>query len=110
MAQGTVETVANRDATTGRFGPGNLANPGGRPSLPPEVKARLAELGPQAVNVIADLLRHKNPQIRQRAAETILDRWLGKPTQALEHGGELADALTALVERVTMQRNGHGDG
>ena len=69
---------------TGQFMPGHTGNPGGRPGLPAEVRARLSELSRPAVQVLADALRGDDPRVRVVAAAHILDRLYGRPAQATD--------------------------
>lgn len=94
--------------STGRFPPGVSGNPTGRVPLPPEIKARLAELGPVALRRLAELLHSQNEAIAVRAAEALLDRAYGKAIQAHEMDEELTSALTSLAAQVAQRRNGSG--
>ena len=88
---------------TGQFLPGHTGNPGGRPGLPPEVRARLSALSLPAVQVLADALYGDDARVRVVAAAHILDRLYGRPAQAtdLTLKAEAIDAsaahLAALV-------------
>ena len=88
---------------TGQFLPGNCGNPGGRPGLPAEVRARLSELTLAAVEALADALQGDDLRVRVVAAAHILDRLFGRPAQAtdLTLKAEAIDAsaahLAALV-------------
>ena len=57
---------------------------GGRPPNPTIAEARavkLEELIPRALSVLAENLESANDNVRQRAAEHVLDRAWGRPTQ-----------------------------
>lgn len=88
---------------TGQFLPGHTGNPGGRPGLPAEVRARLSALSLPAVQALADALHGDDPRVRVVAAAHILDRLYGRPAQAtdLTLKAEAIDAsaahLAALV-------------
>lgn len=77
-------TASNTAGLRPAWKPGQSGNPGGRPKLPAEVKLRLAEIGPEAVEKLATLKDSENPAVSLRACEVILDRWLGKAVQAFE--------------------------
>lgn len=63
------------------FQPGQSGNPGGRPKKDPELQAMFQAKGIDAFNVIAELINHPDPKIRLPAAQTLLDRAFGKPSQ-----------------------------
>jgi hypothetical protein len=69
---------------TGQFLPGNSGNPGGRPGLPAEVRAKLSELSLPAIQVLAGALRGEDARVRVVAAVHILDRLYGRPAQATD--------------------------
>lgn len=88
----TEKTTTGRDAK-GRFGPGNKG--GGRPVLPPELKAMCQGKAAEAIQVAVNLLNDSEQpgNVRLKAAEIILDRGYGKATQPLEHDfKQLTDA------------------
>jgi len=66
-----------RDAL-GHWLPGTTGNAGGRPKPPDGMRTRLAELSPQAVERLAELLDSADERVRLEAAKTILDRHLGR--------------------------------
>ena len=53
---------ANRDKS-GRFLPGNNANPSGRPKIPAEVKEILKAACPDAARELVKFIHHKRPNI-----------------------------------------------
>jgi hypothetical protein len=78
----------NRKKPRGRpFPPGNSANPGGRPKLPEDVK-HVRELARQyttdALDGLVDALRNGSGPAKVAAANALLDRGWGKPTQDLD--------------------------
>jgi len=84
--------------------PGQSGNPGGRPALPEDFRAK----GPDALAKLVSLMDHKSPQIALRAAELVIDRIFGKATQPTEHTAG-ADLLDVLAEKIQQRRNGHSD-
>jgi hypothetical protein len=77
---------------TGKFGPGNKANPGGRPKTPQEVKDAFRAHTHEAKDVLVEVMRDKGakPSERTKAAEVILNRAWGTPEQAVSVTGSLA--------------------
>src|ERR1700755_2803220 len=69
---------------TGQFLPGHTGNPGGRPGLPAEVRARLSALSLSAVQALAEALYGGDARVRVVAAAHILDRLYGRPAQATD--------------------------
>jgi hypothetical protein len=67
-----------------RFQPGQSANPGGRPKLPDELKARLRDLSGRAIDALEDALKSADERIRVSAAAQILDRAYGKPASSID--------------------------
>ena len=96
----------NRD-TSGRFLAGNKE--GGRKALPPELKLRIEELAPRAIERLAELMLSEDGQVAARACSLILDRAYGKPQQSVDLGGDLTQSLADLAQRVAVRRNGHSD-
>jgi hypothetical protein len=85
----------------GRFGPGNNANPGGRPKVAAEVRALAQEYSREAIDVLVDLMRHSaDEKTRKAAADSLLDRGIGKPSQLVEHAGEDGAPLGIAVHLV----------
>lgn len=51
--------------------------------MPPEIKARLAELTPTAIDRLAEWMASDNPTASVQACRDILDRHYGKAAQSL---------------------------
>lgn len=70
------------------FVKGKSGNPGGRPKLPAGVMSRaealaaFASLVPSALEAIASCLKSDDEKVRLRAAELVLERHLGKVSEA----------------------------
>jgi hypothetical protein len=62
--------------------PGQSGNPNGRPKVPTEIKARLSQLGPKAVERLADLMNSDNERVALAAAQTLVERAYGKAKPA----------------------------
>jgi len=89
----------------GRFQPGVSGNPAGRPKMPEELKTRLRGLAPSALDTLEQLLQSEDERVRLSAAQALLDRAYGKPSQevALENTGnaslleQQAEIMAVLV-------------
>jgi len=97
--------VAKRDTTTGRFLPGAPGSRnGGRPMLPPELKALCQGAAPEAIAVAIKLYKDEQQPAgaRIKACEVILDRAYGKAPQSVDvtTGGEQIQQVT-IVEIVS---------
>jgi hypothetical protein len=70
------------------FKKGQSGNPSGRPKLLPgkfsraEALSALADLVPAAIEAIAASLKSDDEKVRMRAAELVLERHLGKVSEA----------------------------
>jgi hypothetical protein len=85
----------------GHWLPGTTGNAGGRPKPPDGLRTRLAELSPQAVERLAELLDSADERVRLEAAKTILDRHLGRPAIQADislHRGIGDDHIAAMLE------------
>jgi hypothetical protein len=67
------------------FQPGQSGNPGGKAKINPDVKLMLKEGINKAIWLLLDTLENPDAPLRLRVdcANSILDRGLGKPTQAI---------------------------
>lgn len=90
---------ANRDAA-GRFVKGVSGNPSGRKAVPENIRMALTELVPEAIEVKKRILRDKSASLdlKNRVADSVLDRVYGKPTAVSEtNGGEALKKLENLL-------------
>jgi hypothetical protein len=88
MSQMKKQSKPTREKQPGTFPKGKSGNPGGRPKLAAEVRERAQSLTPAAIETLVDICRNSsNDSARVSAANALLDRGWGKPTQALEHSG-----------------------
>ena len=71
------------------FEKGKSGNPGGRPKVVGEVQALARELTTEAVETLRDIMRDKKaaPAARGFAANSILDRGYGRPSQTISSTG-----------------------
>ncbi len=75
-----------RKAPRTAWKPGQSGNPGGRPKEVAEVKALACKHTQEALETLAKLMKSGTPdRTRVAAAEAILDRAWGRPTQAIDH-------------------------
>lgn len=90
---------ANKSKTKGRWKKGESGNPNGRPKIPEDVKEAFKNATPKAIETLQTIL--DNPEARDgdkiRAAEIILDRAWGKPTQSMELDGKVDTAPTVIT-------------
>ena len=79
------ESADNRKSD-GRFGPGNCANPGGRPKMSPEVRADWQALADKCLAKCKEIADRDDirPETLIKLTEVAADRGYGKPAQALE--------------------------
>jgi hypothetical protein len=73
------------------FKPGQSGNPTGRPKLPEDIKhvRELArEYTAQAVTTLVDVMNEGSGPAKVAAAQAILDRGWGKPSQPVDGDGE----------------------
>lgn len=97
----------------GRFEPGVSGNPGGRPSAR-EIAAIARRYTPDALRALVEVCRTAidNPAARVAAANGLLDRGWGKPSQQLDVTGGIGQALHLhlyAVQRLEQVREVAGD-
>ena len=68
----------------GGFQRGRSGNPGGRPKLPAEMREMFRAKAPQALEVLTRCLQSDDDRIAMMAAQAILDRGYGRPTQSID--------------------------
>lgn len=93
------DSAAQRDAS-GRFAPGNSANPGGRSKVQREIQDALDQGAGEAAKVIMRLLVSKDEKVQLAAARDVLDRVVGKAPQAPEDRDAAGAALIDLLSRL----------
>jgi len=75
------------------FKPGASGNPSGRPKIPDDVKKILKLQAPNALQKLLTLMESNDERIALTAANCVLDRAWGKPTQTTEVSGPDGEAL-----------------
>lgn len=83
------------------FEKGRSGNPGGRPTVPAEVRERARTYTIEAIDALAVDLQHEDWRARHSAANSLLDRAWGKATQPHDVGETAAEALHALANALT---------
>ena len=90
-----------------KWQPGQCPNPGGKPKTPEEVKQRLKEVLPEALETAIAVMRSSKskPSTRLLAAQDVLDRVLGKASQPID-----ADVTAEVVVRIADDLKDGGKG
>lgn len=91
------------------FKPGQSGNPSGRPKVVGEIKALAREKAPAAFKKIVDLLQSDDERVVFVAAQEILNRAYGKPTQYVDVTerkdiSDLTDAELAAIATASRDR------
>lgn len=101
---------------SGRWLPGvGSPNPAGRPCMPAEVKEILAEATPKAARKLVELMDDEDPRVALVACREVLDRSLGKASQAVTVDATAeTERLQAYGEQVRIEvlrilRSKHAD-
>jgi hypothetical protein len=81
-----------------RFQPGQSGNPGGRPKEAAEVRELARSYTVEALEALAGLMRSGPPAVSARAAEALLERAWGRPSQ--EIGIALEAELRSALDRL----------
>jgi hypothetical protein len=84
-------------------------NPGGRPKVLGDVQELARERSPEAINILATVMRDEKapPAARVAAANSLLDRGYGKPTQPISQTLTKIDPSTMSDEELAaIVRNG----
>ena len=100
MSENRTGETRKRKAPKTAFKPGVSGNPGGRPKAVKEVQELARKYSRRSIRALARIVQ-ESPDDRARiaAAEALLNRAWGKPTQSVEMAG--ADGGPLLVQVVT---------
>ena len=90
------------------FEKGKSGNPGGRPKEAAEVKRLAQEKGKEAIGKLVELLSCGEARTELAAAQAILDRGFGKPTQTI--AGDEDNPITIAEVVRTIVKAEHTDG
>ena len=84
--------------------PGQSGNPGGRPKEVGHVRELARQWTEQAIQTLADIMQDPSQPARARvaAAESLLDRGYGKPTQPIA-GDDAMDPIRVALEQETLR-------
>lgn len=89
-----------------RWAKGQSGNPSGRPKVVESIRELARQHGDDAIRELVALLGNPNPKIRLEAAEAILNRGFGRPSQAVElsfHREDLAARIAELTHEERRQ-------
>lgn len=99
---------------------GQSGNPSGRPKVPRPVVDKARELSVEAIETLAAVMRDTGatPAARVTAAQSILDRAWGKPTQPIDANVNVLDRLSeqdaalalTVLESLANGEDGTGEG
>lgn len=94
----------NKPPFTTAFKPGRSGNPGGRPKILKDVRKLAQSNCAQAVRVLVKIMNADEVDVKARiaAANAVLDRGVGKPTQALELSGKDGGPIKTLSHPGTL--------
>jgi len=83
------------------FKPGQSGNPGGKLRAVQEVLDLARGHGPEAIEVLASIMKDPNAAspARVAAATHLLDRGFGKPKQEIAQSGSLSIAVVTGIDR-----------
>jgi hypothetical protein len=91
---------AGKQKPRGRpFVKGVTGNPRGRPKENEDVKKAAREYTNESIERLAFWMRSDNAKASVSAADRLLDRAWGKPSQDLNHSGEIVVAISEIVRR-----------
>jgi hypothetical protein len=76
---------------------GMSGNPGGRPKLEVSIRELAQQNSMEALETLVQVMRTGKPGERLVAANAILDRAYGKPTQSVEMSGDRTTLVDLLV-------------
>ena len=75
------------------FKPGQSGNPGGRSKAEAEIKRLAQEYGTAALTKLVEFLDSDDHKLALSAANSLLDRGFGRPSQSVQVGGDPENPL-----------------
>ncbi|MDI3298260.1 MAG: hypothetical protein QJR08_03720 [Bacillota bacterium] len=101
LADGSTPEQQPRRPPGRPFPKGVSGNPGGMPKGVAEVKALARQWAPRAIETLVDIMLHgQHERARIAAAEALLDRGFGKPTQPLAGDPEMPPLQIVVTPEV----------
>lgn len=93
------------------FQPGRSGNPSGRPKDDPRLREMAKAHTEAAFRVVVESLADPDKRIALKAAEVILDRGYGKPSQAIDLGSDPErPVVQKIVREIVRPPNPDGSG
>lgn len=98
------------------FKPGQSGNPSGRSKKRRDIETKAAESAEEAINILAKLLKSKDERVALSAAQALLDRGVGKPTEKVDVKADVSatvdqkgaiPAVDAIVAKAQADREEH---
>ncbi len=107
----------NRKPNSGSFKKGQSGNPGGRPRVLADVQELARQKSPKAIDTLEEIMLNAKapPAARVAAANGLLDRGYGRPTQpvaqmlARVRAEDLSDDELAAIVAGTPSQNGSAE-
>jgi len=101
-----IRTKTGKKANATTFRKGQTGNPHGRPKLPEELKAAFRADAIDALKVLEQIMRSTKarPEARIKAAEVILNRGYGTPTQSVELTGKDGGPVESMTHEQALAR------
>jgi hypothetical protein len=105
MSEGNAGNSGSSGRPVGKpWQPGQSGNPNGRSKVAAEVRALARQHCPEAIDTLVRLMRESDDErVRLSAAESLLDRGVGKPAQAVEVSGPDGEPILVQARKQAEQ-------